>query len=428
MTIQKYYDLAKNDLFPICRSITGHGIKKTLKIFKNEFPALKINSIKSGSNVFDWKVPPEWNVKDAYIIDKHKKKIIDFKKHNLHIVGYSSSTQKSITKKDLLKKLYSLPNQPDAIPYITSYYKRDWGFCISDKQKQKIKNEYDNNDQFRIIIKSNHNFNGNLVYGELLLKGKTKQEILISTNICHPSMANNELSGPIVALSLIKYFKNKRLNKSIRFVFLPETIGAIVFLKKNLNKLKKNLIGGYNLSCIGDERNHSCIFSKYKNSQSDKSLVSSYKKLKIKFKTYSFLERGSDERQYNSPGIDLPITGVFRSKFHTYPEYHTSLDDFKLVTPKGILGGFKVVKTAIEILQKKIIPICKNLGEPQMSKKNLYPTLSFKSNKKLPENLMNFLQYADGKNDLNDIKKKIKLNDNETKKIYKILKKNSLVN
>ena len=186
-------------------------------------------------------------------------------------------------------------------------------------------------------------------------------------------MANNELSGPIVSMSLIKYFlKFKSLNKSLRFIFIPETIGSITFLSKQLNYLKENLIGGYNLSCIGDDRQYSCMFSKYENTLSDLALVESFKKLKIKFKTYSFLKRGSDERQYNSPGIDLPIASIFRTKYGEYPEYHTSLDDFRLVTKSGIYGGFKVAKNAIKILINKIIPINKILCEPQMGKRGLY--------------------------------------------------------
>ena len=242
-------------------------------------------------------------------------------------------------------------------------------------------------------------------------------------------MANNELSGPIVSMSLIKYFKNiKKLDKTIRFIFIPETIGSITYLSKNLNNLKSNVIGGFNLSCLGDERQHSCMLSKHENSPSDRALLEAYKKLKIKFKLYSFLKRGSDERQYNSPGIDLPITSIFRSKYGEYPEYHTSLDDFNLVTIKGIKGGYKVAKKALEILLKKIIPKNKILCEPQMGKRGLYPNLSTKSNSKESKNFLSFLQYADGKNDLELIAKKIKINLRLAGKIYILLKKNNLVN
>ena len=208
--MEKYYYLAKEKLFPICRSITGSGVRKTLKIIKNQFPNLKIKKIKSGTKVFDWKIPPEWNIKDAYIIDKYKKKIIEFKKNNLHLLGYSMPVNKKITKNDLYKKLYFLKDKPNAIPYVTSYYKKDWGFCLSYNQKKILDKSYLKDDVFQIKINSNFNKKGFLNYGELVIKGKSKQEILISTYICHPSMANNELSGIIVSMSLINYFKKKK--------------------------------------------------------------------------------------------------------------------------------------------------------------------------------------------------------------------------
>ena len=423
-----FYNLAKNRLFPLCRSITGNGIKETLNIIKKEFPKLKIYSVKSGTKVFDWKIPPEWNIKTAYVIDKFGEKIIDFSENNLHLVGYSTPINKTLTKKKLFKKIHSIPAQPDAIPYITSYYKKYWGFCVSHNNKMKFQKKYKDTDKFKVVIDSSLNKRGKLNYGEIFLKGKSKQEILISTYICHPSLANNELSGPIVSLALIKYFsKFKRLNKSIRFIFIPETIGSITFLSRNLNNLKKNLIGGYNLSCIGDDRQYSCMLSKYENTLADIALIESFKKLKINYKIYSFLKRGSDERQYNSPGIDLPIASIFRSKYGEYPEYHTSLDNFKLVTKSGIYGGFKVAKTAIRILINKIIPINRILCEPQMGKRGLYSNLSTKNVNIFSRRLMNFLQYSDGKNDLFKISKLIKLKMSEVLKIYKILKKEKLV-
>ena len=428
MNVKKYYNLAKHSLFPICRSITGNGVRKTLKIIKKEFPKLKIYKVSSGTKVFDWNVPPEWNIKEAYILDKNNKKIINFKKNNLHLVGYSVPINKYFKKKELFKHIYSLPKQPKAIPYITSYYKKHWGFCVSNNEKLKFNKKYKNSDRFKVVIKSNLNLKGNLNYGELILKGKSKQEILISTYICHPSMANNELSGPIVSMSLIKHFsKIKKLDKTLRFIFIPETIGSITFLSKNLSYLKTNVIGGFNLTCIGDERQHSCMLSKYGNTPADRAILQAYKKLKIKFKKYSFLERGSDERQYNSPGIDLPIASIFRTKYGEYPEYHTSLDNFNLVTKKGIRGGFNVAKESVQILNKKIIPKNKILCEPQMSRRGLYPTLSTKNKEKITKHYMSFLQYADGKNDLESISYLLNIKASLANKIYNILKKSNLI-
>lgn len=242
-------------------------------------------------------------------------------------------------------------------------------------------------------------------------------------------MANNELSGPIVAMRLINYFnKIKRISKTIRFIFVPETIGSIAYLYKNISHLKKRLIGGYNLSCVGDERQYSCMLSKYGNSPADDALIEAYKKLNLKYKKYSFLERGSDERQYNSPGIDLPIASIFRSKYGTYPEYHTSFDNFEtVVTEKGINGSYRLAKTAVSILLKKTIPKNKILCEPMMSKRNLYPYISSNNMPKKTKNIMDFLQYSDGRNDLNRIAKKIDIKIKQVKKINKILLKEKLI-
>ncbi len=428
MTIKKYYNIAKTKLFPITRSLTGDGVRKTLNIIQKEFPKLKIKKIKSGVKVFDWKIPEEWNVTDAYVIDKFNNKIIDFKKNNLHLVGYSIPIKKNLSKKELFKNLYFLKNQPKAIPYITSYYKRRWGFCISYDEYNILDRRYSSNDKFKVVINSNLNKKGNLNYGELILKGKSKKEILISTYICHPSMANNELSGPIVSMGLINYFQNKKLNKTLRFIFIPETIGSISYLNKNITYLKENVIGGYNLSCIGDERQHSCMFSKYQNSPSDEAVIQAYESLKIKnYKVYSFLKRGSDERQYNSPGIDLKISSIFRTKYDEYPEYHTSLDNFNLVTLKGCSGGYIVARKSIEILLERIYPKCKIMCEPLMSKRSLYPTLSSKNERKLTRSYMDFLQYADGTNSLEKISRLIKLDLKSIRKIYRIFIKNNLL-
>lgn len=426
--LKKNFLLAKKKIFPLNRSITGNGTLNTLKIIKNKIPQLKIIKIKSNTNVFDWKVPPEWNISKAYILDKNKKKILDFKNNNLHIVGYSTSVNKFFSKRELFKRLHSLPNQTNAIPYVTSYYKKYWGFCLTESQKKEIKKKYYDSDKFKVVIKSQFNKRGNLNYGELVVPGKSKQEILISTYICHPSMANNELSGPIVSMTLAQYFlKIKNLKKTLRFIFIPETIGSISYLSKNLKKLKKDVIAGYNLSCIGDERMHSCMFSKYSNSISDKALRSAYKSLNINYKRHSFLKRGSDERQFNSPGIDLPIASIFRTKYAEYPEYHTSLDDFKLVTIRGLIGGFKVAKKAINLILEQIYPKNKILCEPHMSKRKLYPTLSKKDTNYFSESIMDFLQYADGKNNINEISVLIKKNLKFTINICNLLLKKKLI-
>ena len=428
MSLEKYYNLSKKKLFFLNRSLTGKGTLKTLKIIKKEFPKFKIKKFRSGSKVFDWKIPPEWNVEDAYVLDKNNNKIIDIKKNNLHLIGYSTPINKTLKKREFFKHLHFLKEQPKAIPYITSYYKRRWGFCITYNEFKKFQKQYISSDKFKIVINSSLNNKGLMNYGELILKGVSSKEVLISTYICHPSMANDQLSGPIVAMALINFFSKKKIYKTLRFLFIPETIGSIAYIKNNLDDMKKNIIGGFNLSCIGDNKNHSCMLSKYADSPSDEAIIEAYKKLQIKkYKVHSFLERGSDERQYNSPGVDLKITSIFRTKYGEFPEYHTSMDNFNLVTLKGVKGGYKVAKKALEIIDENIYPKNNILGEPQMSKRGMYPTLSTKNSKTIVRHYMDFLQYADGKNSLSKISKYIKLDIKAVKKIYKILLKKKLL-
>ena len=429
MITNRIYNIAKQ-IFPINRSITGKGTEKTLKILKTIVPKLKIKKIKSGKKVFDWSIPPEWNVKEAYIKDKFGKKIIDIKRNNLHLVGYSEPVNLLLKKKDILKKINSITEQPNAIPYITSYYKKYWGFCASEYQKKKIKKDYKDSDLFEVKVDSNYNKNGKLNYGEIIIPGKSRKEILISTYVCHPQMANNELSGPIVSIALAKYFLKRKNKKTIRFIFVPETIGAIAYIQKNLKLLKKNVVGGYVLTCIGDEKNYSFIYSKYKKTISDFAAIKAFKKFNIKYKNYSFLKRGSDERQFNSPGIDLPIASILRTKYGEYAEYHTSLDNFKIVTRKGLSGGFKLAKEAITNIMNSIIPINTILCEPQLQKRSLYESLSTKYSTKKKINsrkILDFLQYADGKNSLESISCLIESSVKETTRIYEVLKKKKLI-
>ena len=259
-TGHQIYEVIKN-LFPINRSLTGNGNRKTLKILNSVCKNLKILEFESGKKVYDWKIPEEWNVEDAYIKYKNKK-IIDFKKNNLHLVSYSEPIDEILSYKELNKNLYSIKEKPNAIPYVTSYYKKNWGFCLTYNQKKEILKNYSYKDKFKIIIDSNFKKNGLMHYGEIYIPGKSKEEILITTYICHPSMANNELSGQLIALAITKHFEKKKNLKSIRILFIPETIGAIAYIHKNYDRLKKDVIGGYVVTCIGDDRNYSFLETK----------------------------------------------------------------------------------------------------------------------------------------------------------------------
>lgn len=399
----KIYSWAK-DLFPFHRSITGIGLRKTLKYLKNEFSEMKIHNVKTGYKAFDWQVPKEWKIHEAYISDLNGKKIVDYKKSNLHVVGYSSSVNKVLDYKNLQKHLFSLPYQPSAIPYLTSYYKKMWGFCLSEKQRKK----FNKKKKYKVFINANH-FDGKLNYGEIYLKGKSKQEILLSTNVCHPSLANNELSGPVIALAIAKYIKKLNRNFSYRIVFVPETIGALVFLKRNKKNLKK-IKAGFVLSCIGDNRNYSVVNSRYANTYADKVAEFNYTYNNIKFKKFSYLSRGSDERQYCSPNFNLPVCTILRTRFGDYPEYHTSLDNLKLISPKGLENSYKMMKSLIQIIENNKKFVATKLGEPFLHKYNLKQGVSGFNRplKKETKIISDILAYSDGSNDLINISKIIR--------------------
>jgi len=386
------------ELFPILRSITGNGVRESLGIIQKIIP-LQIREVPSGTQVFDWTVPKEWNVKDAYVIDLNTgEKIIDFKKSNLHLIGYAIPTDKIVDFEELNEHLFTLENQPDGIPYITSYYKERWGFCIDYNSYKKI----NRTSKFKVLIDSELK-DGSLTFGELLIPGASEKEIFISTYICHPSMVNNELSGPAVATFLAKWIlENKERKYSYRFVFIPETIGSITYLSLHLDDLKSKVIGGYNISCVGDERNYSYIPSRYGNTLSDKIALHVLDN-SVKYRKYTFLDRGSDERQYCAPGVDLPICSILRTKFGDYPEYHTSLDNFDVVTEEGLRGSLEIYKKCIRLFEMNFVPKVKVLGEPQLGKRGLYPTMSTKSSGAMVRDMMNFIAYADGTNDLIDI-------------------------
>lgn len=382
-------------LFPICRSITGDGVRETLAILSEQIP-LALYEVPSGTQVFDWVVPKEWNIRDAYVADERGERVIDFRQSNLHVVGYSTPIDATMSLEELDAHLYSLPDQPDAIPYMTSYYRERWGFCIAHNERKKLTEQ-----RYHVHIDSTLE-DGSLTYAELLIPGKTEKEIFLSTYVCHPSMANNELSGPVVATQIAQWIASQARHYSYRIVFIPETIGSITYLSRNLETLKKYVVAGFNISCIGDEGPYSYVATRYGKTLSDQ-VATHVLELKENVKRYSFLERGSDERQYCSPHVDLPVIGLSRSKYGTYPEYHTSLDNLDFVTPEGLNGGFEFVKECLEILENnKVYNVLCN-AEPQLGKRGLYPNLSTKKTGELVSTMMDFIAYADGTNSILDI-------------------------
>ncbi len=388
-------------LFPICRSLTGNGNRQTLNILKEYIP-IEIKEVPSGTKVFDWEVPDEWNIKDAFIKTPDGKKVVDFKNNNLHLVGYSEPFEGKIKLDELKNHIYTLPDQPDLIPYVTSYYQRRWGFCLSENQFKTLKNGI-----YEIQIDSTLE-PGNLTYADLIVKGKSKKEILISTYICHPSLANNELSGPVISTFLAKYLLENNDNYySYRFVFAPETIGTITYLSKHIEELKRNVIAGYVLTCIGDSGSFSYLQSRKENTLVDRVTMHVLKHTEKEYELYDYLASGSDERQYCSPGIDLPVGSLMRTKYGKYPEYHTSGDNMDIISSDELDKSLEKLKLCIDIIENNRIYKSTVLGDPQLGKRGLYPTISTKTLSLNVITMMNILSFCDGHHDLLWIAEKI---------------------
>jgi aminopeptidase-like protein len=412
-------------LFKIPRSITGFGFLKSLNIL-GEIIDLNIVKIKSNSKVLDWTVPDEWNINDAYVIDPSGKKILEFKKNNLHLVNYSIPLNKTVSLKTLKKHLFTLKNQKNAIPYVTSYYNRTWGFCIEYNKYKKLKK-----GNYKVVINSSFNAKGNLIYNDTILKGKSKKQIILSTYLCHPQMANNELSGPLLLTYLYRLLKLTGPHKySYRFVICPENIGSAAFLHKNKKTIKSDVVAGYVINCVANGNKFTLKKSRQSNSLSDRAalnvlLNSNFKNVEI----IDFFPDGSDERQYCSPGFNLPVSLIMRNMYHNYtgatkikddfPEYHTSLDNKKKFSFKTLLESLRVYFEVLMTIENNFIPKAKVIyGTPQLSKSKypLYPKLmNFRSDPKTRATrlVLEILNLSEGKIDLLEIcnTKKFKLID-----------------
>jgi aminopeptidase-like protein len=398
--IASYFDR----LWPIFRSITGQGVRQSQDIL-SEIIGLERHEIPTGTQVFDWVIPKEWVVHQAYVIDPLGQRILDIQDNNLHLLNYSLPFQGTVSKQELETHLYSLPDKPTAIPYVTSYYAPRWGFCLSQEQRDGLPE-----GDYQVVIDTEL-IDGSLTIGEAVLKGESEQEVLLSTYTCHPSLANNELSGPLVAAFLYKKLAAEKRRLTYRFVFLPETIGAIAYLHLRGQHLKRKALAGYVVTCIGDPGNFTYKRSRQHTSLADRAAEHVLKHLKTPSTVIDFSPLGSDERQYCSPGFNLPVGSLMRSRYGTFAEYHTSLDNRDFISFTAMAESVETYFNIMMALDHNVI--YKNLfpyGEPQLGKRGLYDTIGRNTIAEFSSAVFWLINYADGEHDLLNIAEKSGLN------------------
>ena len=396
---EKMFGLLR-ELYPICRSITGNGVRETLKILQREIP-LQIKEVPTGTEVFDWTIPKEWNLKDAYIKNSKGEKIIDFKESNLHVVNYSGPVRKCVTLDELKNHLFTLPEHPDWIPYRTSYYNENWGFCISHKQFLELKE-----DNYEVCIDSSLE-DGYLTYGEYYIEGTKSDEVLISTHICHPSMCNDNLSGIVLTVFLAKNLSRLPRKYSYRLLFIPGTIGSITWLYLNERKVSK-IKYGLVAACVGDSGKFSYKKTRRQEADINRIVAQVFNDFEVDFRMIEFFPYGYDERQYCSPGFDLPVGCLMRTPHGQFPEYHTSADNLSFVTPEALFESLSIYIEVTNIIEQNKIYLTKNPKcEPQLGKRGLYTLIEKHADKqKFQLALFWVLNLSDGRNSLLEIAKR----------------------
>ena len=392
------------DLFPICRSITGQGVRETLSLLQKHVQ-LDIHEIPSGTRVFDWIVPKEWNIRHAWIKDPTGKKIIDFQNSNLHVLNYSTTVHAKLSLSDLKEHLYSVPEHPEWIPYRTSYYNKNWGFCLPHNQLLGL-----SEGEYEVFIDSSLE-DGHLTYGEYYVRGETDAEVLISTHICHPSLANDNLSGIAVAAFLANQLSKLSLRYSYRFLFIPGTIGSITWLSLNESKVSR-IKHGLVFTCLGDPGKYTYKKSRQGDAEIDRAVTEVLKNSGDAFEIREFSPYGYDERQFCSPGFNLPVGCFTRTPHAQYPEYHTSADNLDLVRPEYLVDSFSKCLAIFQVLENNRVYLNQNPKcEPQLGKRGIYSQIGGQIDAKAQElALLWVLNLSDGKNSLLDIAERSNLN------------------
>jgi aminopeptidase-like protein len=385
------------ELFPICRSITGNGVRQTLAILQRYIP-LGINEVPSGTSVLDWTVPREWNIRDAYVARQDGTRIVDFRANNLHVVQYSRPVDAIMPLAELRPYLHSLPDQPDWIPYRTSYYSENWGFCLTHRQLSSLADGL-----YRVVIDADL-APGHLSYGELVIEGQTDDTVLFSCHVCHPSLANDNLSGIAVATTLARYVQTLSPRYSYRFVFIPGTIGSLTWLAHNEDKVGR-IAHGLVLSCLGDAGGMTYKQSRRGNAAIDRIVAHILQHDEVPHRIAPFIPYGYDERQYCSPGFDLPVGCLMRTPNGEYPEYHSSADNLSLLRPESLAHSLSVLRRIVAVIEGDAVYRSRNQkGEPQLGRRGLYATMGGQREASYNQMaLLWVLNLADGRHSLLDM-------------------------
>jgi aminopeptidase-like protein len=386
------------ELYPICRSITGDGVRRTLEIVDRELGGLEVTEVPTGTPVLDWTVPREWNVRDAWVADAAGRRVIDFRASNLHLLGYSVPVRATMPLAELKQHLFTLPEHPDWVPWRTSYYAERWGFCAS----QRLVDSLPDGD-YEVCVDTTL-ADGHLTYGEHLVKGQTDDEVLVSCHVCHPSLANDNLSGIAVATGLARLLAEGRPRYSYRFLFAPGTIGSITWLARNQDRVDR-VRHGLVLACVGDPGGFTYKRSRRGDAEIDRAVAHVLGRSGRSHRVVDFTPYGYDERQYCSPGFDLPVGCLSRTPYAAYPEYHTSADDLDLVGPAQLQESLEVCWEVVRVLEanRRYLNL-RPKGEPQLGRRGLYGQIGGRSDAEERQMAMLWvLNQSDGRMSLLDV-------------------------
>jgi aminopeptidase-like protein len=408
-------------MYPLCRSITGNGVRETLNIVRQQIP-IEIKEVPSGTPVFDWVVPKEWNIHGAYLRSPRGDKILDFANSNLHVLNYSVPVHRRIRFDELKEHLFTIPEHPDWIPYRTSYYKEEWGFCLTHSQFLTLQDE-----EYEVHIDSSLQ-NGHLTYGELLLPGRTTDEVLISAHVCHPSLCNDNLSGIALSVYLARYLSDRSRRYSYRFLFIPGTIGAITWLAlndANVARIKSGLV----LACVGDAGNVTYKKSRQGDAEIDRVAEHVLKHSGDDYNVLEFTPYGYDERQFSSPGFNLSVGSIARTPYGQFPEYHTSADNLDFVKPDKLADSLSKCVSVLNVLDNNERYLNKNPKcEPQLGRRGLYRLFGGRAETKQTEMAMLWvLNFSDGGHTLLDIAERSGLSFQSVKQAADILEQHGLL-